>query len=80
MWGRFGEKPWRHCRMGRKSQRLQAEEMDVVVRFTMEFVLEAAANHRNLILLRVLHRALCASFKPMVLEFIPRSDSSFQRC
>lgn len=54
--------------------------MDVVVRFTMEFVLETAANHRNLILQRILQGVLCASFKPTVLEFMPRSDSYFQRC
>lgn len=45
--------------MGIKSQRLQVERMDVVARFTMEFVLEAAANHRNLILQWIL--SLCSA-------------------
>lgn len=80
LWGRFGEKLWRGCRMGIKSQRLQAERMDVVVRFTMELVLETAANHRNLILQSILQGVLCATCKPVVLEFTPCSDSYFQRC
>lgn len=80
LWGRFGEKLWRHCRMGVTSQRSQVERMDVVVRFTMEFVLETAANHINLILQRILHGVLCATRKPVVLEFIPCSDCYFQRC
>lgn len=66
--------------MGTKSQRLQVERMDVVARFTMEFVLEAAANHRNLILQWILQGVLCTMCKPVVLEFFPCSDSYFQRC
>lgn len=47
--------------MGIKSKRLQVERMDVMVRFIMEFVLEAAANYRNLILQRILQGVPCAS-------------------